>query len=305
MTKEFYPLVSIVIPVFNGANYMKVAIDSALNQTYKNIEVIVVDDGSTDNTKEIALSYREKIKYFKKPNGGVATALNLGVHKMEGEYFSWLSHDDIYYPSKIERQVKLVEELGKHCIIYSDFDLINESGEVFAISNLPKRDPQFFRYWLTYESRLHGCSLLIPKQAFTKIGLFDDALLTTQDYDLWFKFSYSYSFIHCPEVLISSRQHSNQATNSMPYKVISECNNLHYKFLSRLENSDLPLPIVKSLYELAKSFYKRKFFLASASSFKLIIGMKPSIKYLIFSFSYFIRSIIMKNLHYTKYNKVS
>ena len=81
----FHPLVSIVIPVYNGANYMREAIDSALAQTYKNIEVIVVNDGSTDNTDEIAKSYGDKIRYFKKENGGVATALNLGIREMRGE----------------------------------------------------------------------------------------------------------------------------------------------------------------------------------------------------------------------------
>ena len=96
------PLVSIIIPVYNGEKYMREAIDSALNQTYKNIEVIVVNDGSKDNTDEIALSYGDKIRYFKKENGGVSTALNLGIKEMKGEYFCWLSHDDVYEYNKVD-----------------------------------------------------------------------------------------------------------------------------------------------------------------------------------------------------------
>ena len=86
--KTFNPKVSIVIPVFNGSNYLKEAIDSALAQTYKNIEIIVVNDGSDDKgeTEKIAKSYGSKIKYFKKENGGVATALNFGIKKMTGKY---------------------------------------------------------------------------------------------------------------------------------------------------------------------------------------------------------------------------
>ena len=78
---KFHPKVSIIIPVYNGANYLRDAINSALNQTYKNIEIIVVNDGSNDNgrTDEIALSYGNKIKYIKKKNGGVASALNVGI----------------------------------------------------------------------------------------------------------------------------------------------------------------------------------------------------------------------------------
>ena len=84
MDTAFHPLVSIIIPVYNGANYMREAIDSALAQTYRNIEIIVVNDGSNDNgeTERIALSYGDKIKYFHKENGGVSSALNLGIQNM-------------------------------------------------------------------------------------------------------------------------------------------------------------------------------------------------------------------------------
>jgi len=102
MKKEFNPKVSIIIPVYNGSNYMQEAINSALNQTYSNLEVIVINDGSTDDTDKIAKSFGQKIKYYQKDNGGVSTALNLGIEKMNGEYFSWLSHDDVYMPTKIE-----------------------------------------------------------------------------------------------------------------------------------------------------------------------------------------------------------
>ena len=105
--EKFNPLVSIIIPVYNGENYVAEAIDSALAQTYDNIEIIVVNDGSEDRTDEICKSYGNKIRYFKKENGGTSTALNLGIKNMNGEYFSWLSHDDKYYPNKIKRQANL------------------------------------------------------------------------------------------------------------------------------------------------------------------------------------------------------
>ena len=100
------PLITILIPVYNGANYLREAIDSALGQTYENCEVIVVNDGSMDGgqTRRIAQSYGTRIRYFEKPNGGVAQALNFGVQQMRGEYFSWLSHDDVLCPAKIEQE---------------------------------------------------------------------------------------------------------------------------------------------------------------------------------------------------------
>ena len=108
------PLVSIVIPVYNGSDYMSDAIDSAINQTYNNIEIIVVNDGSNDNgkTEEIALSYGDKIRYIKKENGGVSSALNTGIKNMKGKYFSWLSHDDLYTPDKVEKEINALKDSG-------------------------------------------------------------------------------------------------------------------------------------------------------------------------------------------------
>ncbi len=119
----FNPLVSIVIPVYNGANLLEEAIKSALNQTHKNIEVIVINDGSNDNnkTEEIALSFKKKIKYFKKVNGGVSSALNLGIRKMKGQYLSWLSHDDLYHKDKIKKQVDFLNYNDKAQIVGCNF----------------------------------------------------------------------------------------------------------------------------------------------------------------------------------------
>lgn len=206
------PLVSIIIPVYNGANYLAEAIDSALKQTYKNIEVLVINDGSTDNgeTDKIAKSYGNKIRYFKKVNGGVASALNLGVEEMKGEYFSWLSHDDLYFANKVEKELKVIETLSPRSVVYCNYKVINESGEVTAQSNLKP-----LRYKLPFalikDRFIHGCSLLIPKQAFTEAGLFKLELRHTQDFDLWFRLmALGYKFHLVSDHLIAGRRHLNQ-----------------------------------------------------------------------------------------------
>ena len=120
-SSQFNPLVSIIIPVYNGSNFLREAIFSALAQTYPNIEVIVINDGSNDNNKTdaIARSFGETIRYFYQENKGVASALNLGISQMRGDYFSWLSHDDIYLPEKIATQIKfLTSQLNKQIILY-------------------------------------------------------------------------------------------------------------------------------------------------------------------------------------------
>lgn len=131
------PKVTIVIPVYNGEKYVKYAIDSALAQTYKNLEILVINDGSVDRTDEIVKSYGRKIRYIKKENGGVSSALNLAIKEMRGEYFSWLSHDDTYEPNKIEREIEFLKEnnyLGKKVIVFSDYYLIDKKGKLITES---------------------------------------------------------------------------------------------------------------------------------------------------------------------------
>jgi glycosyltransferase involved in cell wall biosynthesis len=203
------PKVSIVIPVYNGANYLKEAIESALAQTYQNIEIIVVNDGSSDNwlTENIALSFGDRIRYFKKVNWGVSTALNFGIEKMTGDHFSWLSHDDLYHPAKIQEQVTLLSSLDeKSTIISSNYQLIDERWlliwEVDAWY-----ESKTLLYKLLTKSFLNGCTLLIPKEAFLKVGYFDVSLKHTQDYHLWFRMMKEFIFINLNKPLVKSRQH--------------------------------------------------------------------------------------------------
>ena len=126
------PRVSIIIPVYNGTNYMRDAIDSALNQTYENCEVIVVNDGSNDEgaTDAAARSYGDRIRYFKKENGGVATAVNYGIQQMTGEYAAWLSHDDIFTPDKIEKQIHAALASGlENPVVHSNFEFWDVSKD--------------------------------------------------------------------------------------------------------------------------------------------------------------------------------
>jgi|TARA_B100000315_G_scaffold257598_1_gene306921 hypothetical protein len=128
---KLIPKVSIIIPVFNGSDYLSEAIDSALAQTYDNVDVIVVNDGSSDGgkTEDIAKSYGGKITYCYKDNGGVSSALNFGIANMKGDYFCWLSHDDLFLPQKIEKQVSFLHEYNlKAC--YSKAYIIDSQGEI-------------------------------------------------------------------------------------------------------------------------------------------------------------------------------
>ncbi len=235
------PKVSIVIPVYNGANFLAEAIDSAIQQSYDNIEIVVVNDGSNDHgaTEQIALSYGEKIRYFSKPNGGVGSALNFAIEHITGDYFSWLSHDDLYYPDKVKNQIAFLKQLARDdVIVYSDFSAFTHHPKRATPYRLPGRPPQHFRYWLTLENAVHGCTLLIPREALLKYQ-FNETLRTTQDYDLWFRMAKTYQFIHLAEVLVNSRRHEEQGTAKMSDLCQREIDVLLTNFVTELTQEEV------------------------------------------------------------------
>ena len=233
------PKVSIIIPVYKGKDFMREAIDSALAQTYKNIEIIVVNDGSDDNgvTKNIAESYGTKIRYFEKENGGVSTALNLAIDNMTGDYFSWLSHDDRYYPNKIESQIKYLKQFDEKTILYSDYDLMDENSNVFARSIKDHNELTEKPEYALLRGSINGITLLIPKQAFKDCGYFREDLRCTQDYELWFRMFKKYKFVHQPEILGTTRLHKNQTGNTNP-NVLKENNELWINLIESVSDKD-------------------------------------------------------------------
>jgi len=237
----FNPKVSIIIPVYNGSNYLREAIDSALAQTYKNIEVIVVNDGSKDGGKveAIAKSYGDRIRYFYQDNGGVASALNFGIRKMTGDYFSWLSHDDIYYPLKIEVQINFLEKNKTDVILYSDFEYINSDSKFIRSKLIGNVEPRKFVYTLITSYPINGCTTLIPKTCFDIVGVFNENLMTTQDYELWFRMSKKYRFIHINNILIKSRLHHEQGTIALNDIVLKECDDLYHWFIEDLSINEI------------------------------------------------------------------
>jgi glycosyltransferase involved in cell wall biosynthesis len=207
--------VSVVMPVFNGAEYLAEAINSALAQSYPNIEILVINDGSTDGgqSREIARSYGDRIRYFEQENKGVAGALNRGLSEMTGDIFCWLSHDDRFRPEKIARQVQALRALNRDdVVLYTDYALIDCNGREIRqvrMSSIVRGKPEL----ALFRGCICGCTIFIPRQLFEHVGQFDERLQYTQDYDLWSRMIRRYSFVHLPEILVEIRQHPNQTSN--------------------------------------------------------------------------------------------
>ena len=263
----YCPKVSIVIPVYNGSNFLSEAINSALAQTYPNIEIIVVNDGSKDHgaTAEIAAGYGDKIRYFEKENGGSSSALNLGIRNMTGEWFSWLSHDDLYEPEKVKSQIEYLissgmsEEQYHGRILFSGSELIDEQGnllrrvsqekmvtiaaEITAIQNVAYLIAQP-RKW-----NFHGCSCLVHRSAFEKVGLFDENLRILNDVEFWFRlYSAGYLVAYVPEILVKGRIHPKQVGRNIGYSAKHPENDMLWK--RRLEWLNDNTPNNARVYEL-------------------------------------------------------
>ncbi len=243
MIKDFTPMISIVIPVYNGGEFIEDALQSALNQTYKNIEIIVVDDGSTDNTEKIIKKFQNRIKYFKKENGGVSSALNLAIKEARGEYISWLSHDDLYIKDKLKLQVEELAKLeDKNTIIYSNFNYVDENLKILADGkSYQEFDEKLMNVSLypLLKGFINGCTLLIKKSIYEEFGYFDTSLAGTQDYKLFFEMLKKYPVKYVDKKLIYSRVHKNQCSNTFGIDFYNERTELWNYIIDDINEGDV------------------------------------------------------------------
>ena len=222
---------------------MREAIDSALNQTYQNIEVIVVNDGSSDNTEEIALSYGNKIRYYSKENGGVSTALNLGIQKMTGDYFCFLPHDDVFALDKIEKQIRTIKESNQdEAIVWSGWDMYIQNEHRYKKVIMPYENA-------TIENMTKGIypmlfslitivTVLFPKNYLDEAGEFDPALSTAQDYDMMFRIFEGRNTIYLEDELVHYRWHSEQGTQEDEH-FIQNCKDMARKMEQQVSDSEI------------------------------------------------------------------
>lgn len=236
------PLVSIIIPVYNGANYLKEAIESALAQTYENIEIIVVNDGSADQgeTEKIALSYGDKIRYIPKENGGSSSALNRGIREMRGEFFSWLSHDDLYLPQKVERSLAAWNGLkDDNAVVVCEGMLINGQGEPLVSKKRDltgKKSAEEAFFLLTHGKGINGCAILIPKAILDRVGFFDEQMVYLNDLDYWYRLILSkVNVFYLNEKLVKCRIHGQQVSVRKIHLFDAE---RHYLAQKTLKNAD-------------------------------------------------------------------
>lgn len=207
------PLVSIIIPCYNGERFVAEAIESALAQTYPHKEVIVIDDGSTDNSLEVIKSFGDKIRWETGPNRGGCAARNRGIELARGELIQFLDADDILHPQKLERQVPVATENEKS-VCYCDFVVVDSStGSALEI---PKRESQGLDpvCFAVRAERLQTAAPLYRRSALLEVSGFAEGLPCAQEYDLNIRLACTgYSWHHLREVLYVVRRNPNSVSS--------------------------------------------------------------------------------------------
>ena len=210
------PLVSVVIPVYNGAAFVAQAIESVREQTYPNVEVVVVDDGSTDELGVIADAFAAKdprVRVIHKPNGGLSAARNSGIANARGAFLNFLDADDLILPDKIRQQLRVLLSRKDVDLVYSDFRKFN--GGDGTVYDLHRRLPPLpFREMLVYRNWFGVQAPLLRRRLIDRVGTFDTAFASAEDWDFWYRCAQHTEFVFQPGVLSLVRLHGNQMTGN-------------------------------------------------------------------------------------------
>lgn len=270
---KYEPKVTIIIPVYNGSDFLAEAIDAALAQTYQNCEILVVNDGSTDGgtSEKIALSYGDKVRYYLKENGGVSSVLNYAFEKMTGEWFSWLSHDDLYYPEKIEKQIAFINELVdenptldiKKITVRTATESIDKDGKVIktpSYRDVPKHEKPIDTILNNISNyRLSGCSFLLPTACIADVGGFNESIRTVSDVEYWYRLLFAGYEFYCltDDVLVKNRSHGKQVGKTKVDLFNKEMNEL-FVWIADTMNKNSEYSTVKNNEKMYYSLVRRK-----------------------------------------------
>ena len=204
--------VSVMVLTYNRSNLLKETIESILNQTFKDFEIIIVDNYSIDNTEEVVKSYNDnRIKYFKNKNYGlIAINKNFAIKQSSGEYIASCDDDDLWFPKKLEKQLTEFEKDESIGLVCSNGFYLYKNDKKRKIFN--SRDTYFSFKKLLKINKIICCSVLIKKNVFDDIGIFDEdnpKIFTAEDYEMWLRIAKKYKIKYIGEPLIKYRVHDN------------------------------------------------------------------------------------------------
>lgn len=202
------PLVSVIIPTFNCPQFLKAAVESVLAQTYVHLEVVVVDDGSTDDTAEVVRQFESRVRYIYQDNAGTASARNTGIHNASGEIIAFLDHDDLWLPEKLERQIPWLSSEANIGMVFCGRQFFNTYSNEVTSSH--PAEPELSVHDFLGHTTIALQSAIVPRAVFDAVGLFDEQLLGTDDWEMCIRIAEKYRVVGVSDVLISIRGHEGQ-----------------------------------------------------------------------------------------------
>ena len=276
------PKVSVIIPTYNREKFIERSIRSVLDQTYQDFEIIIVDDGSTDNTRKVLGPYTGKLKYIYQENEGSSAARNRGIKESIGGYIAFLDSDDIWMPEKLALQVDILDKNKNIGIVYSKMFMFNEKGE--RIGTKPERATgRNFTELIEIAGDIPTSSVLTRRECFDKAGLFDKDLPTIQDFDMWLRISEYYDIYEYEKTSLAHYyRHGRQNTDNR-INVLTGLVNVNKKIYKNYGNlKDFPIDvyqkrIASNQYWLSKAYYDQKMYLDSFNNLLAAIFRYPLI----------------------------
>lgn len=209
------PKVTVVIPAYNSMAYLPETLDSVLNQTFSDFEVLIINDGSSDNIIEwIAGITDSRVKLISQTNQGVAAARNTGINKTEAEYIAFLDADDLWEPTKLEKQVHCFESKPEIGLVYTWTLLVDQQGQSMNIVIAAKIEGKVWEKLLVGDVVGNGSSAMVRREYFARVGLFDPELPNMADCDMWAWISAYYPIAVIKEVLVHYRQCQNSMSKN-------------------------------------------------------------------------------------------
>ena len=220
------PLVSIILPTYNCAAFLSHSIGTILSQTYNSYEIIVIDDGSTDNTKEVLYPFMQRIKYIRsEQNKGLPTARNIGILPAQGKYIAFIDADDLWLPEKLQTDIEYFETHPEVSMVYSKHINIDEKGDDLG-GNTKKQLPSgnIFTQLFSEQNFIITSSVVVRKEVFETTGLFDEQLFNCQDWDMWLRIAFHFKVAGINKPLVKYRHNphslSKNRNNVLKYQKI-------------------------------------------------------------------------------------
>lgn len=284
------PLVSVVIASYNRAQFVEDAIRSVQNQTFDDVEIIVVDDGSTDSTHNILNNFGESISVINQLNQGRSSARNTGVNNSKGDYIAFLDSDDTWLYNKLAKQLDLLRKQPKVGLVHTFSDVVDESGNVIRkyTDQRNKLYQQSMKSGYSYENLSESCimflsTVMVRRDCWESVGFMDINIPAFEDWDWYLRASRKFEISILPEVLVHFRLHSSNTSQEEFFQGRVLTCNKHLHWLDKHPDTDSISNIRRNFYiQLASAYYvhgdtnKSGLFMHKAMQIDIKVLLNPS-----------------------------